>query len=393
MNIVLGVTGSIAAFKAAELTSKLCKAGHNVHVILTKNGSEFVTPLTFETLSKNAVACDMFRRERPFEVEHISLAKLADVFVVAPATANFISKYAMGIADDMLTTTVLATRAPVIIAPAMNTAMYEHAAVQENMRILRDRGVYFCEPETGVLACGDTGKGRMQEPALICEMIEKILTEQDYAGKRVLITAGATREDIDPVRFLTNRSTGTMGVSLANAAAMRGASVTLVAGAVQARISDDVKVVSVRSTADMYEAVSKHADEADIVICAAAPADFTPREKSSIKIKKGDKDDLCISLMHTRDILKGIADKKGERLHIGFAAETNDIEQNAKRKLTEKNLDAIAANDVSDESSGFGLGKNAVTLYMKDGRRYESGPMEKPTLANWLLDRIKEIWQ
>ena len=392
-HVVLGVTGSIAAYKSAELVSRLRKDGYEVKVILTKSGSKFITPLTLETLSCNPTACDMFVREGSYDVEHIALAKWADVFVVAPATANFIAKYTVGIADDMLTTTVLATHAPVVIAPAMNTAMYEHITMQENMQALKKRGVYFIEPDSGFLACGDVGKGRMEEPVRICEFIKTLLTEKDLCGKRFLITAGATCEDIDPVRFLTNRSTGTMGVSLANAAHMRGAAVTLVAGHINSSaVLSGINMINVRSTHDMYEAVRANAAHSDVIISAAAPADFTPEAKSDAKIKKQGSDGLCLKLKPTEDILKSIADSKGSRIHIGFAAETNNIEENAQKKLRSKCLNAIAANDVSKSDNGFGTGNNAVTLYCEDGSKYDSGTMSKSRLSDWLLDKIRDIW-
>lgn len=392
-HIVLGVTGSIAAYKAAEIVSRLRKAGHEVKVILTKNGSEFITPLTLETLSKNPVACDMFERKTLYEVEHIALAKWANVFVIAPATANFIAKYAVGIADDMLTTTVLAARAPVIIAPAMNTAMYEHETTQENIKKLKERGVLFVEPSEGLLACGDSGRGRMEDPEKICAFIEDLFIEKDLVGRSILVTAGAAREDIDPVRYITNRSTGNMGVSIANAAARRGAHVILIAGSIQKQPRADVETVYVRSTQDMYDAVHAHLDGQDVVISAAAPADFTPENRSDVKIKKQDTDAMTLRLVPTQDILKSIADKKGKRLHIGFAAETNDIDENAKKKLEAKSLDAIAANDVSEKGGGFGFSDSALTLFCTDGNTYRSGRMSKTELADWLLDRIIDLWK
>ncbi len=397
IHIVLGVTGSIAAYKSAELVSLLKKRGCEVKVILTKSGGEFITPLTLETLSKNRVITDMFDRNFEHEVGHISLAKWADIFVIAPATANFIAKYTYGIADDMLTTTVLATKAPVVIAPAMNTAMYEHETMQGNMRILRSRGVHFIEPESGLLACGDVGKGRMESPENICNFLlklkedEKTSEKKDFEGISVLVTAGATVEDIDPVRYITNRSTGKMGISIADAAKRRGAKVYLVAGNTHIKPSEAVDAVYVRSCADMCSAVKEKAPLCDIVISAAAPADFTPKKYTTEKIKKGGQSELTLSLVPTEDILKSISDKAG-RVHIGFAAETNDIESNARKKLESKNLDAIAANDVSKEGSGFGLGKDSLTLYRRDGGVFKSGSMEKESLADWLLDRVIEIY-
>ena len=392
-NVVVGVTGSIAAYKAAELVSRLRKSGKNVRVILTKNGSEFITPLTLETLSGYPVACDMFEKKTQYEVEHIALAKWADAFVIAPATANFIAKYTVGIADDMLTTTVLAAKAPVIIAPAMNTAMYEHVTMQENMKTLKERGVHFIEPGAGLLACGDVGKGRMEEPVNICRYIDDLFVGKDLCGRHILVTAGAAREDIDPVRFITNRSTGNMGVSIANAAARRGADVTLIAGSIQVEPRDDVKVCRVRSTQDMYDAVHANLSGQDIVISAAAPADFTPESRSDEKIKKQGTGELNLRLVPTPDILKSIAQDKGDRLHIGFAAETVDIAENARKKLVFKSLDAIAANDVSEKGGGFGFGESAITLICADGNTYSSGKMSKADIADWLLDRINDLWK
>lgn len=392
-HVVLGVTGSIAAYKAADLVSRMRKKGYEVKVILTQNGSEFITPLTLETLSNNPVACGMFDKKPSYDVEHISLAKWADVFIVAPATANFIAKYAVGIADDMLTTTVLAARCPVVIAPAMNTAMYEHVTMQKNMKTLRERGVYFVEPGDGHLACGDVGKGRMEEPEKILEFIDFLLCEKDLAGKRILVTAGAATEDIDPVRFISNRSTGKMGISIANAAAMRGASVTLIAGHTEIEPKAFVNCIHVRSTNDMYEAVKANIEDADVYISAAAPADFTPDTVSGVKIKKQGNNGIDLHLVPTVDILKSIADDKGGRIHIGFAAETNNIAENAQRKLQSKNLDAIAANDVSEKGGGFGFGESALCLYFADGRMLSSGRMPKEKLADWLIDNIKGLWQ
>ena len=391
--IVLGITGSIAAYKSAELISRLRKNGHEVKAILTKSGSEFITACTLETLSNNHVVCDMFDRNFEHNVEHISLAKWADIFVIAPATANFIAKYTFGIADDMLTTTVLATKAPVVIAPAMNTAMYEHVATKTNCDILRQRGVIFIEPDTGLLACGDVGKGKMESPENICNFLCNMLErKKDYSNISILVTAGATIEDIDPVRYITNRSTGKMGVAIANAAVSRGAAVTLVVGQnVSVPINKSINIIKVRSCEQMASAVCEHVNDSNIVISAAAPADFTVAKKAENKIKKNGLEGMSLELVPTVDILKSISDK-GNRIHIGFAAETNDIEMNAMKKLASKNLDAIAANDVSKENSGFGYGDNKITLFRKDGTKRESDLMSKELLAEWLLDEIKAIY-
>lgn len=391
-NIVLGVTGSIAAYKAAELIRLFKRNGFNVKTILTKSGAEFITPLTLETLSKNPVVTDMFSRNTPYDVEHVSLAKWADVFLIAPATANFLGKYANGIADDFLTTTVMATAAPVVIAPAMNTAMYEHPANQANMNLLKNRGVLFVEPDTGELACGDNGKGRMSQPEDIFDYVVRIISKkEDLSGKVVMVTAGATIEDIDPVRYITNRSTGKMGIAIANAAAQRGAKVYLVFGGKSNAIHPDVDLIPVRSTEDMLNAVRSHIDESDMFISAAAPADFTPVSYSPIKIKKNGEDGLTIDLKPTPDILKSLVSTKGNRIHIGFAAETDSLEENALRKLEKKSLDAIALNDVSAPGCGFSTDTNAVTWFTRSGLKIQSGLMPKTELAHWLLDRVLEL--
>ena len=393
-NIVLGVTGSIAAYKAAELVRLFKKRGYDVKVVLTKSGSEFITPLTLETLSKNPVVSDMFVRETPYEVEHISLAKWADAFLVAPATANFLGKYANGIADDFLTTTVMATRAPVIIAPAMNTAMYESPANQANMKTLTERGVYFSEPDEGELACGDTGRGRMADPADIVSFTERILNiKKDLCGKKVLVTAGATIEDIDPVRYITNRSTGKMGAKLARACSERGADVCLVAGeSAEAAVPSSVRTIRVRSAEDMCAAVHAEIEGCDIFISAAAPADFTPANYSDKKIKKTTgTDNLILELERTTDILKSVAENKNGRIHIGFAAETDNTEENALKKLSDKNLDAIVLNDVSKPGRGFAADTNAVTWFSANCAPADSGLKQKSEIAHWIIDRILEL--
>lgn len=394
-NIVLGVTGSIAAYKAAELVRLFKKRGYDVKVILTASGAEFITKLTMETLSKNPVVTDMFVRETLYEVEHISLAKWADAFLIAPATANFMGKYANGIADDFLTTTVMATKAPVIIAPAMNTAMYESPANQANMDTLRSRGVHFCEPDVGELACGDTGRGRMAEPEAIVDFTEHLLERKnDLSGKTVMVTAGATIEDIDPVRYITNRSSGKMGVALANACSERGADVYLVLGEnSRAEVNPGVHTVRVRSAEEMLKAVRTDIDKCDIFISAAAPADFTPAHYSESKIKKtaGNEESLTLELKRTTDILKNLSEDKHGRLHIGFAAETDDIEENAKKKLRDKNLDAIVLNDVSAPGCGFSVDTNAVTWLSAGGARITSPLMRKTEIAHWIIQRILEL--
>lgn len=389
--VVLGVTGSIAAYKAAELVSRLKKRDIDVRVIMTEAATKFVAPLTFETLSLNPAVTDMFSRETPWEVEHIALAKRADVFVVAPASANFIGKFAAGIADDMLTTTVMATKAPVMIAPAMNTNMYESAAVQENIGILRRRGCEFIEPESGLLACGDTGRGRLAEPAeLERRIMERLVQKRDLEGMKLLVTAGATREDIDPVRYITNRSSGKMGFAIAEAAARRGAEVTLVCGISALKTPYGVKRIDVVSSDDMFEAVDALFGKCDALVMAAAPADFTPAEKAAQKLKKNGRQNMTLELRATRDILKAMGAKKGVRTIVGFAAETQNIRENALKKLEEKNLDMIAANDVAGENTGFGVDTNAVTLFIRGGGERSIALADKSIVADRLLDELAE---
>ena len=390
-NVVLGVTGSIAAYKACDIVSRLRKQGVDVHVILTRAGAEIITPLALETMSANPVVVDMFHRENPWEVEHISLAKRADVFLVAPATANFLGKAAHGIADDMLTTTILATRAPVLVAPAMNVNMYENPVVQENIALLKKRGWHFIEPDAGLLACGDVGKGRLAEPeAIVAAAMELLYPRRDLAGKHVLVSAGPTQERIDPVRYITNRSSGKMGYAIAEAAAARGARVTLISGPVTLPVPEGVERVNVISSQDMFEAVQAAFDSCDGLIMAAAPADFTPAAFAEQKIKKNGREGMTLELAATRDILKSIGERKRQQRVMGFAAETEHLEENAAKKLEAKNLDMIAANDVTAAGAGFAVDTNAVTLYKRDGSSEQSGTMPKRALADWLLDRLFE---
>ena len=387
-HVVMGVTGSIAAYKACDIISALRKSGVDVHVILTHAGAEIITPLTLETISGNRVVKDMFDSDRHFEVEHISLAKLADLFLVAPATANFIGKMASGIADDMLTTTVMATTAPVMIAPAMNTNMYLDAATQANIETLKRRGCEFIAPATGHLACGDEGIGKLAAVEdIVRAVLDKLNVKRDLEGKRVLVTAGPTREAIDPVRYITNRSSGKMGYAIAEAAAERGADVTLISGPVRLRTPDGVKRVDIVSSDELCDSVIERFPGCDILVMAAAPADFTPAEFSSEKIKKGG-DNLTLNLRATRDILKTIAPLKSNQKVMGFAAETHNVENNAIEKLKRKKLDFIAANDVTAEGAGFGTDTNIITLYGADGSREHSGMVTKREAADWLLDRL-----
>ncbi len=387
--VVLGVTGGIAAYKACVLTSMLRKQGAAVHVIMTVNATKFVAPLTFETLSNHPVVTDTFARPDTWEVEHIALAQAADVFVIAPATANIMAKMAHGIADDMLSTTVLATKAPVLIAPAMNTGMWTANATVENTRILRSRGVRFVGPEGGFLACGDTGVGRMSEPEEIFRAVDEILnTVRDLSGLRVMVTAGATREPLDPVRFLSNHSSGKMGFAIAEAARDRGADVLVICGAVSAEIPSGVRIERIETTQQLYEAVTGNAADMDVIIQAAAPADYRPASVSDQKIKKQDGESLTITLMENPDVAAAVGRmKKSGQTLVGFAAETQELSGNAYKKLEKKNLDLIVANDVTKPGAGFHVDTNIASLITKDGA--EDLPlMTKKELAHRILDKV-----
>lgn len=386
--VVFGITGGIAAYKAAGIVSALRKKGHSVFCIMTKNAAEFVRPLVFETLSNNPVAVDMFDREQPWEVEHISLAKRADLFVVAPATANFIGKYANGIADDMLSTTVMATKAPVLIAPAMNTNMYESAAVQENIKKLEARGVRFVGPGTGRLAEGTSGIGRLEEEGIILSAIEDMLFDKkDLKGLHVLVTAGPTRENIDPVRYISNRSSGKMGYSIAEAAARRGADVTLISGPVSLPAPYGVKKIDVNTTLEMYDAANKAFPSADITVKAAAPADFRAKEEASQKIKKEDgQDDMTLPLVKNPDIAASLGRvKKPGQVLVVFAAETENGIENAKHKLSAKNADMAVLNNVTEKGAGFDTDTNIVTFLTAEGIR-KLPIMRKEDVAHLILD-------
>ncbi len=390
--VVLGVTGGIAAFKACSLVSQLRKWGVRVNVIMTKNATAFVAPLSFESLSNQPVVTDTFARPETWEVEHIALAKAAEVFVIAPATANIIAKLANGIADDMLSTTALATRAPLLIAPAMNTNMWTAAATQRNVEILKSRGVRFIGPEGGFLACGDEGAGRMSEPQDIAEEIRRLLEKrQDLGGLRVVVTAGATRERLDPVRFLSNDSSGKMGFALAEAARDRGAQVTLICGATTAARPGGVAIVDVESTCDLRDALLAEADGADRVIQAAAPADYRFETVYTQKLKKTDGGPLTLRLVENPDAAAALgAVKKPGQTFVGFAAETESLTENAEKKLAKKNLDLIVANDVTQPGAGFNTDTNIVTLITRDDR--ESLPiMSKREVAERILDKALSL--
>lgn len=390
--IVLGVTGGIAAYKSAEIVSRLRKLGANVHVIMTKNATQFITPLTMETMSNNPVVVDTFDRPATWEVEHIALAKRAEVFVIAPATANIMAKMACGIADDMLSTTVLATKAPVLLAPAMNVGMWTAQVTRENAATLKKRGVQFVGPDAGFQACGDIGSGRMSEPVDIVEAICGILCPKlDMEGLRVMVTAGGTRERLDPVRYLGNDSSGKMGFAIAAAAKARGAEVTLVCGHTTAKQPEGIPTVRVESTCDLYDAVTTRAPEMDVIIQAAAPADYRFANPSAQKMKKEAGKPLIFELVENPDIAAavGAAKKPGQTL-VGFAAETENLLDNARRKLDKKNLDMIVANDVSKPGAGFNVDTNIATLITRDG--LTDCPLQsKAELAETILDKIVEL--
>lgn len=366
-NVLLGVTGGIAVYKACDLASKLTQKGANVRVMMTAGATKFVSPLTFQALTRNDVYTDTFDEKDPNKIAHIDVADWADIAIIAPATANIISKISYGIADDMLTTTLLATRAAIYIAPAMNVHMYEHPAVIENMKKLADWGYYFIEPGAGYLACGYVGKGRLEEPLTIIQAIENHLERAKlFKGKKVLISAGPTRESVDPVRFFSNHSSGKMGFSLAEAAARFGAEVTLVAGPVHLHTSHpQIKRVDVETTAEMYEAMWDHFTEADVVIKAAAVADYRPKITYDEKMKK-DAGNLVIEMERTKDILQSLGEGKTDQFIVGFAAETTTPLQYGKEKLRQKHLDAIVINNVAEEGAGFSVDTNIVTYVNKN---------------------------
>ncbi|MCC8047089.1 MAG: bifunctional phosphopantothenoylcysteine decarboxylase/phosphopantothenate--cysteine ligase CoaBC [Clostridiales bacterium] len=389
--IILGVTGSIAAYKAANLASLLKKQHADVHVILTKNGAQFITPVTFETLTGNKCLTDTFDRNFQFNVEHVELAKRADLALVAPASANTAAKLAFGLADDMLTTTLLACTCPKLIAPAMNTRMYENPVTQRNLRTLKEDGWTLIEPASGHLACGDEGKGKFPDEHVIVEhVLNAIAREKDMKGLRVLVTAGPTIEALDPVRFLSNHSTGKMGYALAKVCAERGASVTLVSGKTHLPVPVGVQMVPIVSAQEMYDEVTDRAKEQDVIIMAAAVADYRPATVSEQKIKKKD-DDLSLSLERTQDILASLGANKPEgQILCGFAMETENMVAHAREKLERKHLDLIAANNVKTKGAGFGTDTNVITLLTEKGQK-ELALMSKEEAASQIADAILEI--
>lgn len=385
--VVLGVTGGIAVYKACELLRLLQKRGIDVFVVMTQNACRFVAPLTFETLSGHPVAVDTFDRPQTWEVEHIALAKRADLFLIAPATANIMGKMACGIADDMLSTTVMATRAPVLVAPAMNTGMWENAAVQQNVKTLRARGVEIVAPVSGHLACGDNGAGKLEDVAVIAERAcELLFAKKDMEGLRVMVTAGPSREALDPVRYISNRSSGKMGYAIAQAAQKRGAEVTLLSGPVAIEAPQGVKLVPFTTTQELLDRASELAQEQDLLIQAAAPADYRAKEIAPQKIKKQGGEPMTFTLVENPDVAATLGKaKRSGQVFVGFAAETNDVLAHARDKLARKNLDMIVANDVTRPGAGFDVDTNIVTLITKDGQ--EALPMmSKAEVAQRILD-------
>lgn len=385
--IVLGVTGGIAAYKAVELLRLLTRAGATVHVIMTGSATEFVAPLTFQTLSGNPVHRELFNLIAEQEIGHISLADRADLFVIAPATANFIGKIAGGIADDMLTTTVMATRAPVLIAPAMNCNMYANPLYRENEEKLRRHGYLFVDPVKGQLACGWEGDGKMQDPAVICEAAIAALSPHDMSRETVLVTAGPTREELDPVRFISNHSSGKMGYAIARAAWRRGARVILVTGPTCLPVPYGVEAVRVTSALEMRDAVISRFQETTIVVKSAAVADYRPSSRAGSKVKKG-AGSLVVELEQNPDILAEIGGMKKDQIIVGFAAETDDLLGNAKKKLDGKNLDMIVANDINEPGAGFDVDTNIVRIICRGGAVDEPGLLSKDDLAGLILDRV-----
>ena len=389
--IVLGVTGSIAAYKIAGLASMLVKQHADVHVIMTKNACNFINPITFETLTKHKCLVDTFDRNFEFSVKHVSLAQAADVFLIAPASANVIGKIANGICDDMLTTTVCATRKPVFISPAMNTGMFENPIVQDNLKKLARFGYHIIQPAVGRLACGDVGTGKMpSEEELFNNILLAIAKEKDLKGKRILISAGPTQEAIDPVRYITNHSSGKMGYALAKMAKLRGADVTLVSGPVSITAFPGIEVVDVTSAADMYDAITTRSSQADIVVMCSAVADYTPTLYSEQKLKKSE-GDMSIALSRTKDILKKLGENKREgQIVVGVSMETENLIENSQAKLLKKNVDMICANSISTDKTGFGVDTNKVTLIFKNC--VEELPLcSKEETADMILDQIIKL--
>jgi phosphopantothenoylcysteine decarboxylase/phosphopantothenate--cysteine ligase len=389
-NILVCVGGGIAAYKAPDLVRRLLEVGATVQVAMTKAAQAFITPLTLQAVSRNAVATDLMDPGEDARIGHIDLADRADLVVVAPATADLIARMAQGRADDIVTATLLATQAPVVVAPAMNSNMLSHPAVVANIETLRGFGHRIVAPDSGELACGHEGAGRMPDAEVLVAELEAALTEQDLVGCRMLVSAGPTREPVDPVRVLTNRSSGRMGYSIAEAALRRGADVVLVSGPTAIAPPRGARVVCVETAADMHEAIRDNLAPADVVVMVAAVADYRPAAPAGSKIKKGD-DDLVLRLEKTEDILAGLRAARGQRILVGFAAETDSVVENALAKLRRKKLDLIVANDVSAEGSGFDVATNSATLLDRDGGSVETGLVSKEELADRILDRIVDL--
>lgn len=387
-NIVVGVCGGIAAYKVCDVVSRLKKLSCDVKVIMTKSACEFVSSMTFRTLSQNKVVTDMFEDPGEWDVKHISLAKSADLFVIAPATANFIGKVANGIADDMLTTTVMATKKKVLIVPAMNTEMYTNPIVQENIEKLKKSGYMFMEPGVGLLACGDKGKGRLPEPEKIVEVVKGIVyPKKDMEGKKVLITAGPTREAMDPVRFISNNSTGKMGINIAKVAYLRGADVTLILGPTTEKVDFPCNLINIVSAKEMYDAVTQNVSGKDIIIMSAAVSDYSPKEVNSEKIKSYS-DDFNVSLIKNNDILKSASEIKDKNTVIGgFSMETENMEENSVKKMKEKNIDFIVANNLKQKGAGFSVDTNIVTIFDKNGGCEKYPIMSKFDVADKVIDK------
>lgn len=387
--VVVGVSGGVAVYKALDVISRLRKKDVEVHVIMTKSATEFVTPLSFQSLSQNMVITDMFAEPKAWEIQHISLAKKADLMLTVPATANIIGKVANGIADDMLSTTIMATKAPVVFCPAMNTNMYENPIVQRNISLLKELGYEFIEPASGRLACGDEGKGKLQDTEIIAEeTLRRLHSTKDLLGKKVVVTAGPTIVSIDPVRILTNRSSGKMGYSIAEEARDRGAEVVLISGPTSLRKPNGIKVIDIKTNEDMFNAIKNEFKDADIVIKSAAVADYKAKNYSNEKIKKTG-DDLNLIFERDRDILKTLGDMKKNQILVGFAAESSNLKENAKGKLERKNLDYIVANDISKSETGFASDENKVTIISKSGEEVSLEKMSKREVAKNIFDIIK----
>ncbi|EHP48288.1 MAG: bifunctional phosphopantothenoylcysteine decarboxylase/phosphopantothenate--cysteine ligase CoaBC [Clostridium perfringens] len=387
--VVVGVSGGVAVYKALDVISRLRKKDVEVHVIMTKSATEFVTPLSFQSLSQNMVITDMFAEPKAWEIQHISLAKKADLMLIVPATANIIGKVANGIADDMLSTTIMATKAPVVFCPAMNTNMYENPIVQRNISLLKELGYEFIEPASGRLACGDEGKGKLQDTEIIAEeTLRRLHSTKDLLGKKVVVTAGPTIVPIDPVRILTNRSSGKMGYSIAEEARDRGAEVVLISGPTSLRKPNGIKVIDIKTNEDMFNAIKNEFKDADIVIKSAAVADYKAKNYSNEKIKKTG-DDLNLIFERDRDILKTLGDMKENQILVGFAAESSNLKENAKGKLDRKNLDYIIANDISKSETGFASDENKVTIISKSGEEVSLEKMSKREVAKNIFDIIK----